>query len=226
MRDFGAFFIFSEQLNRNPKESTHMDAKLEGTDTKPDTKDGATPDAGGKTDGASKDGSSEKTYTAAELQAEVDRRVNQAAETIRKKVQADFESSQSKAAKEAEEKKLAEQGEYQKLLASRDQELADRRKAHEEASPFVERAKAAEKTLADYATNEIKTLGLDKQPHIMELIEGKSATEQLAWIAKHKDSLQKSSSSGLPGTPSDQKKGAMSHEDRLKAAASIRQYGA
>jgi hypothetical protein len=203
-----------------------MDAKPEGTDTKPDTKDGATPDAAGSKDGAGKDSSEKTTYTAAELQAEVDRRVNQAAETIRSKIKAESKAAQAQADKEAEEKKQREQGEYQKLLQTREQELAEIRKAHEETKPLAERAEKAEQTLKIFAETEIKALGLDKNPAIMELIEGKPPVEQLTWISKHKDSLSKASGGGLPGTPSDAKDSKMSHEDRLKIAANIRNYGA
>lgn len=67
--------------------------------------------------------SGDKTYTAAELEAEADRRASKAAETARKNAAAEAERKIELERKKAEEARLKEQGEYKTLAEKSQAEL-------------------------------------------------------------------------------------------------------
>ncbi|MCC6490684.1 MAG: hypothetical protein IT364_24575 [Candidatus Hydrogenedentes bacterium] len=124
--------------------------------------------------------------------------------------------------KEAEEKALEEQKKFQ--------ELADARKAKlDELEPKVQtvaqerdalKAQADDQAavLTEFLAAELKALNLDEPTK--ELLTGKSAVEQLRWIAKNREKL--TTAKGLPGTPlGSGGNGKLTDEEKRKQAVKI-----
>lgn len=165
----------------------------------------------------------QRTFTEAEFQAEVDRRVTDAVKTNAEKVKAEFQRDLEAKKQEAEQARLRESGEFKTLLEQRESELAEARKALEELTQYKAQAESSGQVLEAYADAEIKALGLDKQEPIIELLSGKSPQEKIEWLTKHRASFSKAAT-GLPGTPGDTKSATVTDDERRKAALSPRQY--
>jgi hypothetical protein len=165
----------------------------------------------------------QRTFTEAEYQAEVERRVTEAVRTNSEKVKAEFKLDAENKQREAEETRLRESGEFKTLLEQREGELAEARKTLEELTHYKAQADSAGQVLTAYADAEIKALGLDKQEPIIELLSGKSPQEKIEWLTKHRASFSKAAT-GLPGTPGDTKSATVTDDERRKAAITPRQY--
>lgn len=139
-----------------------------------------------------------------------------------------LESSQAeatRAAAEAEQQRLASQGEYKTLAEQRQAELDTANSELARLRSIEAEATASAETLKAYAEADIKALGLDKQPAIMELLTPLKPKDQLDWLARHKATLKPGMRS-LPETPSEDGDKKLSAEEKRQRAVPITRYGA
>jgi hypothetical protein len=103
-------------------------------------------------------------------------RENEKATKAQLKELADLKAAQAA----AEEKRLKETGDYQKIAEDAQKKVA-------ELEPHKARADEAEEALNELLAEQRK----DLPAHVAELLDGKSPAAQLKWIAKHRAELAK-----------------------------------
>ncbi len=131
-------------------------------------------------------------------------------------------SETEKSQKDAEETKLVEQKEFEKLATDRDVAIKELEPklatAVSELETSNEKVKALEATLGERLDAEKKALGLDDK--MLELMNDKPIEEQLAWLNKHGESLRKAGPRGPGSLPNEEMKpGDMSVEERRAKTA-------
>jgi hypothetical protein len=131
----------------------------------------------------------EKTFTQTELDAILTDRL----ERRDRKAKADAD----KAAAEAKERALAEQGEYKTLAEQRASELAT-------AKTELEAAKTHEQTAEKYRKALIAQLAIEKKAfpaHVVALLDKLDPLEQMEWITTNAEALKPASNDQRFGTP-------------------------
>lgn len=123
-------------------------------------------------------------------QADVDRIVKERIE--REKAKAD--TAAQKAAREAEAKALADQGEFKKLAESRGQELAEANKRLEELDALKKDNARLSKALADQIAAQTK----DLPDYLRELLASKDPVSQMDWLTANADKLKTPAAAAAP----------------------------
>ncbi len=159
---------------------------------------------GGQKPEAGKEG---KTFT----QEDVDRIIAERLDREKKAA----EKAAAKAVKEAEEKALTDQAEWQKLAQTRQATIADLEGKVAELEGAQERADRYEKALTGYARTQ-----LDGIPdHIRGLLSKMDVVDQLEWLTANREALgQKPDAPNLPQTPKPVEGHKMTDEQRREKA--------
>lgn len=126
-------------------------------------------------------------------QADVERIIKERLERERKKAEQD----RQKAEEDARAKALKEQGEFKQLAEEQALRLAKLEEQVKEVEALQEQVKRYSESLQKQLEEQKKSL----PDAILALLEKQDPLEQLDWLAKHRESLTKSSASGIPPTP-------------------------
>ncbi|MCB8942550.1 MAG: hypothetical protein H6658_02120 [Ardenticatenaceae bacterium] len=152
----------------------------------------------------------EKTFTQAELEAALEKRLKRQEAKMRK----EMEEAQRK--REAEELEASQ--EWQTLAQKRQSQIQDLSQRVAELEPLAERAEKYEAALTGYRDELLKGV----PDHIQELLADKDIADQLTWLTSNAAKLKKRPSdaadNGLAPTPNASPDQHMSADDRRKVA--------
>ncbi len=147
-------------------------------------------------------GEPERKFT----QADMEKQIGERLERERKKAASDAE----KARKEAAEKTLREQGDWQKLADERGAEVAKLRETADQLPAVQEERDRYRTALEGHLATQRK--GLPK--HLIELLDKQDPVDQLTWLAQHADEVGKAGQA-TNGTPN---RGSLSRSSRSEPA--------
>lgn len=100
----------------------------------------------------------------------------------------------------AKEDALAEQAQFKQLADKRADKIVELSKQLEQIEPLTQERDQLAAVVGDLVKQQREGL----PEHVIELLEGKSAVEQLAWITKHRETLTGRTggpTTGVPGLP-------------------------